>query len=59
VITLVEGNWYLERLQVLRGGGSDCHDFSGGKLLLPLELIGVRSAEDVIDLLASFSEVAL
>jgi hypothetical protein len=56
VIVSVEGNRYLGPLQVLRGGKSDWHDLLGRNLLLPLGLIGVRSTEDVVDLLTSFRE---
>jgi hypothetical protein len=59
VITLVEGNRDLRRLRVLGGGRPYCHDLLGCKLLLPLRLVGVGPAEDIVNLLTSFREVTL
>jgi hypothetical protein len=39
--------------------GADWHDLPGRKFLLPLGLIGVGTAKDVVDLLVSLKEVAL
>jgi hypothetical protein len=59
VVTAVEGNEDLRPSKVLEGSGFDHHDLPGWEFLLPLGLIRVEAAKNVVVLIMSFREVTL